>query len=216
MVIRTLLVDDDPFIRESLQLILERHEDIEVAGTCMNGEEAAGFIKEHGGVDVVLMDIRMPVCDGVEGTARIKAGYPHIAVLILTTFNDDDYLLQALKKGANGYMLKNIPPAQIVDGIRTVHNGHMLIHPDVARKLSALLQMPQQEELPGEQRLQGFGLNETERRIVVQIAEGLTNREIAQVLYLSEGTVKNYITEILDKLSLRDRTQIAIYYWKRK
>jgi DNA-binding NarL/FixJ family response regulator len=210
------LVDDDPFIRESLQLILEMHKDIEVAGTCINGEEAVGFIKEHDGVDVVLMDIRMPVCDGVEGTARIKASYPHIAVLILTTFNDDDYLLQALKKGANGYMLKNVPPAQIVDGIRTVHNGHMLIHPDVARKLSALLQMPQQAELPGEQRLQGFGLNETERRVVEQIAEGKTNREIAQVLYLSEGTVKNYITEILAKLSLRDRTQIAIFYWKRK
>ena len=212
--IRTLLVDDDPFIRESLKLILEMNGEIEVAGTCGNGEEATRFLEENGRVDVVLMDIRMPICDGVEGTSRIKAIYPDTAILILTTFDDDEYILQALKNGANGYMLKNISPAQIMDGIKTVHQGYMLIHPDIARKLAAFLKRPPSTVLLPEDRLEGHGLTPTERQVVGKIAEGLTNREIAQALYLSEGTIKNYITDILGKLTLRDRTQIAIFYWK--
>jgi len=212
--IRTLVVDDDPFIRESLRIILGTMGDIRVSGVCGDGREAVRFVREHPGeVDVVLMDVRMPVCDGVEGTRLIRDAAPDVKVLILTTFDDDEYIVKALKYGASGYMLKNVPPDAIAEGIRAAHAGHTLMHPDVARKLAGMLPAGGGEAAPaGRKRLSDFGLTDTEQKIVRKIAEGLSNREIAQTLYLSEGTVKNYITEILGKLALRDRTQIAIFY----
>jgi DNA-binding NarL/FixJ family response regulator len=211
-VIRLLIVDDDPFIRESLRLILNQEPQFEVVGTAGNGEEAFSFCQKNPSVDVVLMDIRMPVCDGVEGSRRIKEAFPHIAVLILTTFDDDEYVLEALRHGTNGYLIKNVPPDQIIEGIKLVHRGHMLVHPDVAKKLSGfLIEKPRPKQFKD---LHQYGITATEQQIIEKIAEGLSNKEIAQVLYLSEGTVKNYITQILSKLQLRDRTQIAIFYLK--
>lgn len=214
--IRIIIVDDDPFIRESLKLILDMDPAITVAGTCVNGAEAHAFVQKEP-VDLVLMDIRMPDCDGVEGTRRIKSEFPHVAVLILTTFDDDEYIIEALQNGAGGYMLKNIPPDRIIEGIKTVHQGSMLIHPHIAKKLAGLLNRdataastPLQQARPLEQ----YGLTQAEINVVTKIAEGKSNKEIAQELFLSEGTIKNYITEILSKLSLRDRTQIAIFYLK--
>lgn len=215
--IRVLLVDDDPFIRESLKLILDMDPNMTVRGTCHDGEEAYRFISENGEVDVVLMDIRMPVCDGVEGTKRIKTHFPHVAVLILTTFDDDEYIVEAIRYGAGGYLLKNIAPDRIVDGIKTVYRGDLLIHPNIAKKLATFLQPHSYRESTAgnmESRLTRYGLTASEQQIVKQIAEGRSNKEIAETLFLSEGTVKNYITEILHKLSLRDRTQIAIFYLK--
>lgn len=211
--IRLLIVDDDPFIRESLKMILELDPGITVEGVCTNGEEALQFVRQHSGVQVVLMDIRMPVCDGVEGTRRIKAYNPGIAVLILTTFDDDDYIIEALRNGAGGYLLKNIPPDRIIDGIKTVARGNVLIHPDIAKKLTVFLKPA--DKMPDDKKSLGsYGLTASEQQIVEKIADGLTNKEIARQLHLSEGTVKNYITEILSKLGLRDRTQIAIFYLK--
>jgi DNA-binding NarL/FixJ family response regulator len=215
--IRTLIVDDDPFIRESLKLILSTMEGIEVIGTCGNGMEAFAFTNEDPKVDIVLMDIRMPICDGVEGTRLIMESSKSCKVLILTTFDDDDYIVKALRFGAGGYMLKNIPPEQIAAGIRTVHAGHMLIHPDIAKKLGGLLHPIQtQKSSKGTSKkvLSEYGLSHTEEQIVSRIASGFSNKEIAQQLFLSEGTIKNYITDILGKLTLRDRTQIAIFYLK--
>lgn len=258
--LRVLIVDDDPFIRESLSLLIGMDPQIEVAGTARHGLEAVNLL-QSGEVplpDVVLMDIRMPECDGVEGTKRIKAMFPQISVLILTTFDDDEFIIEALKSGASGYLLKNIPPSRIIQGIRTVHSGSMLIHPDIARKLTGLLRVPEQaaasntevdagrasaeleaktqpggsEPRPGsgpdgtplddsasheslvQSKLRAAGLTSAEQNVVALIAEGMSNKEIAQKLFLSEGTVKNYVTDILAKLQVRDRTQIAILYWR--
>ncbi|OMF37581.1 DNA-binding response regulator [Paenibacillus sp. FSL H8-0548] len=208
--IQVLIVDDDPFIRESMNVILGLDADLQVAGVCSNGHEATAFVREHP-VDVVLMDIRMPVCDGVEGTKLLRALTPPPAVLLLTTFDDDDYIAQAIRNGANGYLLKNVPPSRIISGIKTVHEGSMLIHPDIARKLAGMIGTPRKET---NKDLTIFGLTAAEGQIVRLIAEGQSNKEIAASLFLSEGTIKNYISEILNKLELRDRTQIAIYYLK--
>ncbi|MEX2104207.1 MAG: response regulator transcription factor [Bacilli bacterium] len=206
--IHIAIVDDDPFIRESLKLILNQDPMLTVVGTCTNGEEAFTFVQAEPKIDVVLMDIRMPICNGVEGTLKIKRDFPHIAILILTTFDDDDYIIEALKNGANGYLLKNVPPDQIIEGIKMAHQGHLLVHPDIAKKLTGFLQQKPQQPKP----FNTYGLSTTEQQVVEKIAEGLSNKEIAGQLFLSEGTVKNYITQILSKLNLRDRTQIAIFY----
>src|SRR5690554_3926892 len=184
--IHVLITDDDPFIRESLHTILDLNEHIEVVGTCQNGDEAWRFLSHSNRVDVVLMDIRMPICDGVEGTKKIKQSYPHIAVLILTTFDDDEYVIEALKHGANGYLLKNIPPNQIIEGIRAVKAGNLLIHPDIAKKISGLLQSSIRTSHHSvlDQTMTRQGLTSMEQAIVQKIAGGLSNKEIAQELFL--------------------------------
>lgn len=212
--ISLLIVDDDSYIRESLGMILGMQEGLTVAGAAGNGHEALSYLQEHGAVDVVLMDVRMPECDGVKGTGLIKQFFSDTKILILTTFDDDDYIVEAIKKGANGYLLKNTPPLQIVDAIRTVAQGHMLIDPKIARKLAGWLHPDFQSPNHKNAQLERLGLTKAEQQIVCKVAEGLSNKEIAQTLYLSEGTIKNYISEILGKLALRDRTQLAIYYLK--
>ncbi|MFE4712035.1 response regulator [Paenibacillus sp. NPDC056722] len=212
--IKVLIVDDDSFIRESLKVLLGMDGNIEVVGTAGDGNEALALLSGGLAADVVLMDIRMPGCGGVEGTRLIKASYPQISVLMLTTFDDDEYIIEALRNGAQGYLLKNIPPDRIIQGIKTVHEGNMLIHPDIARKLTTFLKPAAQQENTPAQCLEAYGLTKAEQAIVASIAEGHSNKEIAGALFLSEGTVKNYITDILSKLSLRDRTQIAIFYLK--
>ncbi|KZS45775.1 DNA-binding response regulator [Paenibacillus glucanolyticus] len=212
--ISVLIVDDDPFIRESLKLLVGMDPDIEISGVAAHGEEALALLEGGLTADVILMDIRMPVCDGVEGTRRIREQHPGIRVLMLTTFDDDDYIVEALRNGASGYLLKNIPPDRIIQGIKTVYDGNMLIHPDIARKLTGMLR-PAPQSVSQSDVLGSLGLTPAEKNIVGLIAEGLSNKEIAGQLYLSEGTIKNYVTEILGKLNLRDRTQIAIFYLKK-
>jgi len=209
MAINVLIVDDDKLIRDSLSIILGLDPELQVAGTAANGDEALQACLTRP-VDVVLMDIRMPVCDGVAGTQKIKAAQPRAKVLILTTFDDDEYIFEALRNGASGYLLKNVSPDKISEAVKVVHSGNLLIHPDAANKLTAMLS---KEKTPN---LADYGLSEAEARIVELIAGGYSNREIARMIYLSEGTVKNYISDILSKLNLRDRTQIAIFYLKGK
>lgn len=212
--IKVMIVDDDPFIRQSLKLLLELDSELKVVGAASDGNEALSLLQTGDVADLVLMDIRMPGCDGVEGTEKIKQAFPQVSILMLTTFDDDEYIIEALRNGASGYLLKNIPPDRIIQGIKTVNEGNMLIHPDIARKLATFLQPASRPESPQAQPLESFGLTKMELAVVASIAEGNTNKEIAGQLFLSEGTVKNYITDILSKLQLRDRTQIAIFYLK--
>ncbi|KGE20446.1 response regulator [Paenibacillus wynnii] len=212
--IQVLIADDDSFIRESLRVLIGLDPNIEVTGAACNGSEALELLKSGIEADVVLMDIRMPVCGGVEGTRMIKEAFPQISVLMLTTFDDDEYIIEALRNGASGYLLKNIPPDRIIQGIKTVHEGNMLIHPDIARKLATFLQLAPSIEAVKPSSLDSYGLTKAEQAVVASIADGHSNKEIAGKLFLSEGTIKNYITDILSKLGLRDRTQIAIFYLK--
>ncbi|KKO55008.1 response regulator [Paenibacillus sp. DMB20] len=212
--ISVLIVDDDPFIRESLKLLIGMDSEVKVTGTAAHGAEALDMLEGGTPADVVLMDIRMPVCGGVEGTKLIREQFPDVRVLMLTTFDDDDYIVEALQNGASGYLLKNIPPDRIIQGIKTVHDGNMLIHPDIARKLTGMLRPVPAKAAAETAVLEEHGLTPAEKNIVSLIADGLSNKEIAGRLFLSEGTVKNYVTEILGKLNLRDRTQIAIFYLK--
>lgn len=193
-------------------MLLELDSFISVTGTASNGQEALKLLEAGTPADVVLMDIRMPECDGVEGTGLIKARFPEIQVLMLTTFDDDEYIIQALQNGASGYLLKNVPPERIIQGIKTVHNGDMLIHPDIARKLTGLLRPSPTSQT--HHPIEAYGLTRMELAVAEAISEGLSNKEIATKLFLSEGTVKNYVTDILGKLNLRDRTQIAIFMLK--
>ena len=212
--ISVLIVDDDPFIRESLKLLVGMDPEVEVTGTAAHGAEALDMLEGGTAADVVLMDIRMPECGGVEGTKQIRERFPDVRVLMLTTFDDDDYIVEALQNGASGYLLKNVPPDRIIQGIKTVHDGNMLIHPDIARKLTGMLRPVPAKTAAETAVLEEYGLTPAEKNIVSLIADGLSNKEIAGRLFLSEGTVKNYVTEILGKLNLRDRTQIAIFYLK--
>jgi len=205
--IKVLIADDDKIVRDSMKIILEMDKDIEVVGTAANGDEAFEFCMKNN-VDVVLMDIRMPVCDGVLGTKKIKEVFKDIKVIILTTFSDDEYILEALKNGASGYLLKNISPDKIMEDIKVVFNGNMLIHPDVAYKVAEMLNKEEKNDFSK------YGLNEAEVKIMELISKGLTNKEISEIMFLSEGTIKNKISDILSKLNLRDRTQIAIFYLK--
>ncbi|HOC07052.1 MAG TPA: response regulator transcription factor [Bacillota bacterium] len=202
---RVLIVDDDALIRDSLKMLLELEGDFEVLGLAGNGQEALDFCRRDL-PDLVLMDIRMPVMDGVMGTKRIKALYPQVQVVILTTFRDDEYIKEALKNGAAGYILKSQPADSIIDSLRAVAKGNIVLERDVATSLSSMLR---EDKKKGRE---GLNLTERELEIMSAVGRGLSNREIAQDLFLSEGTVRNYVTSLLEKLNLRDRTQLALFY----
>lgn len=206
--IKIIIVDDEKLIREGLKLMLLTYEDIEVVGTAANGYEALELCKNNI-VDVVLMDIRMGLCDGVKGTRLIKEQFKKVKVLILTTFNDEEYIKEALSYGAFGYMLKDSSHEVIYNSIKSAHSGNMVIHPEAATKIIEGTSKNREAMDIGK-----YGLQEKEIRIIEGIARGLSNKEISEELFLSEGTIKNNITNILSKLSLRDRTQIAIFAFK--
>lgn len=203
--LRILVVDDDALIRDSLKILLELEEDFTVAGLASNGQEALDKCRELQ-PDLVLMDIRMPVMDGVLGTRRIKEQFRHIKVVLLTTFKDEEYIKEAMQSGAEGYILKNQSSDSIIESLRAVAKGNAVFEKDVAGAITSMLKTERKKTAVAE------GMTAREMEIMALVGEGLSNREIAKRLFLSEGTVRNYVASLLEKLQLRDRTQLAIYY----
>ncbi len=206
--IRVLLVDDQRLLRDGLRTLLELEEDLQVVGEADDG--AAGLARyAELKPDVVLMDVRMPGMDGVEATRRLVGEWPAARVIILTTFDEDEYIFEGLRAGACGYLLKALSGAELAAAIRTVHGGEALLDPAVTAKV-----MAEFARLAPPARTIDAGLAEPltdrEREILTLVAQGLTNREIAQRLFLAEGTIKNYVTNILQKIGVRDRTQAAL------
>ena len=209
--VKVVIADDQELIRESLKIVLGTHEDIQVVATAMDGFEVLKIL-EREKVDIILIDIRIPCMDGVYCTKVVKEKYPETKIIILTTFDDDDFVFSALKYGASGYLLKGVGMDELYQAILTVNSGGAMINPDIATKVFSMFSKMSQNNLAiqvDEEAIQG--INQPEWRVIQQVAFGLSNKEIAQKLFLSEGTVRNYLSSILSKLNLRDRTQLAIW-----
>lgn len=199
--IRLLLVDDQDIFRQGLASLLSIETDLEIIGQARDGFEAIALAKTLN-PDVILMDVRMPLCDGVQATSEIHQHYPWIRVLVLTTFDDDDYILKSLQVGALGYLLKRTPSKEIAAAIRSVSQGYSQLGPTIALKVFSRL-----KPSPVAQNC----LSKREIDVLKLVGQGKNNQEIAQQLHLTEGTVKNYVTQILNKLEMRDRIQAALW-----
>ncbi len=207
--IRIVLVDDQNLIRQGLKALLELEPDLQVVGEGENGQAAIALV-ETLQPDVVLMDIRMPIMDGVAATREICQQFAGTKVLVLTTFDDEQYVAEALRHGAMGYLLKDTPSEELAAAIRSVHKGYTQLGPGLVEKIIA--RVPTAAPPPSPSPPAGWDeLTPREQEVLQLIAKGASNREIAQSLYISEGTVKNHVTNILNRLNLRDRTQAAIF-----
>ncbi|AZN43814.1 response regulator [Paenibacillus albus] len=214
---KIVIVDDQRLMREGLATIIGLEEGMEVVGTAVDGRDAYNQVVElH--PDVVLMDIRMPGMDGIEGAELILRNVPETKVLILTTFDDAELILQALEKGVHGYLLKDLPSEAIVSAIHTVYNGGTVLQPDItAMLLREVKRMPErqpdQAPLSGRPDTNGelAQLTEREKEVLARLGQGFNNKEIAETLSITEGTVKNHVSNVIAKLGLRDRTQAAVF-----
>ena len=202
--INVVIVDDDALIRESLKIILSMKENLNIIGTFDNALKAMDECKRQP-IDIVLLDVRMPIINGVEATKEFVK-FKNTKVIILTTFDEDEYVREGIRNGASGYLLKNTPPEEIVDAINLVYRGNNVYGREIIDKLK--------ESLENKTSIDKTLFTERELQIMELISEGLSNKEISNRLFISEGTVKNYISSILSKTSLNHRTQIAIYYLK--
>ena len=229
MKIKVLIADDNSFIREGMKIILSSFDEFDVVATVEDGAQAVEYCRSHE-ADVALLDVRMPNMNGVEAT-RLLAEQTKVKPLILTTFDDDEYILEAVKAGARGYLLKNNDPERIRDAIKSVYNDHHVLQDVVLDKIKSNLSAPPAAAadanagaaagsaagsappaVHGPDRIDRSLFTERELEIMAQIARGLSNKEISKKLFISEGTTANYITSILNKTGLEHRTQIAIYY----
>lgn len=198
--IQILLAEDQTLMRQGLKTILELESDFEVAGEAEDGKAAVKLALQLR-PDIILMDVRMPQLNGVEATAAICRAWPEAKVIILTTFDRDDYVFQGVRAGAVGYLLKDLPSPKLIETIRRVHDGEVFIQPEIAsRTLRAALHSPGELVEP---------LSEREREVLVMLAQGIPNKEIADKLHLAEGTVKNHVSNILGKLQAQNRTEAA-------
>jgi len=209
MSVRVVLVDDQALFREALAALLGVRDDITVVGEAGDGEEAVRTVAELS-PDVVLMDLRMPVLDGVAATRRIRAAHPATRVIALTTFDDDENVFAALRAGAVGYLLKDVSSARLVEAVLAAARDESVLQPSVAAKVVARFAELPDDAAPPRPQPFAVPLSERELAVVRLLAEGHSNREIAAALFLAEGTVKNHVTSVLGKLGVRDRTQAAL------
>jgi DNA-binding NarL/FixJ family response regulator len=215
--VRVLVVDDQRLIRESIASLLDVQPGIVVVGTAGDGREAVDKALTLS-PDVVLMDVRMPTMDGIDALSVLRERAPACRVVMLTTFDDEEYVVRALRAGATGYLLKDLPARELADAIRLTHAGVMQLDPAAAARLASALDRATDPAGPDHivdasrpDRALGSALTAREVEVLRLVATGATNREIAERLYLSEGTVKNHISRVLSRLGLRDRTQAALY-----
>ncbi|MET9546915.1 response regulator transcription factor [Streptomyces sp. NPDC006627] len=215
MTIRVLIADDQMMVREGFSVLLNAMPDIEVVGEAVNGRQAVERVRELA-PDVVLMDIRMPEMNGIEATREIVASDGASKVLVLTTFDLDEYVYQALRAGASGFLLKDASARQLADGVRVVASGEALLAPTVTRRLiTEFSRMAQTPRLSAAVQAQQYGeLTERETEVLVLIAQGLSNAEIASHLVVAESTIKTHVSRVLVKLGLRDRTQAAVFAYE--
>ncbi len=206
--INVLLVDDQKLVRQGIQVLLETEGDIRVVGQAGDGQKALELTAQLK-PEVVLMDIRMPIMDGVAATRELNLRFPGIGVIILTTFDDDEYIFEGLKAGARGYLLKDIGSEEMAAAVRTVAAGGALIQPSITRKvLAEFSRLSTAPKSKAEQLIDQ--LTERELEVLRALAEGLSNREIAEKLVITEGTVKNHVSNLIAKLNVRDRTQAIL------
>ena len=219
--LRVMIVDDQRLLCEGFRKLIELEPDLEVVGMAGDGEEALAMVErlsaQRSAPDVVLMDVRMPRLDGIAATRALKERWPEIRVVILTTFDERELIQAGLQAGAEGYVLKDITAEQLATAIRVVAQGQVLLHPDVASKvIGSFSSAPSEPTVPAPV-TPAFGgvsdptqLTEREREVLALLAHGASNREISEALYIASGTVKNHLSNILDKLGVRDRTQAAL------
>ena len=209
VMIRIMIVDDQSLIRDGLAMILNLRPELEVVGTASDGDEVVQKVKQLQ-PEIILMDIRMPRMNGVEGTRLVREKFPYINVLMLTTFSDSELIFEALEQGASGYLLKDMETDAIVQAILTVHGGGAVLPQDITAQIVKELKKTKTvvECTPPEQLEQ---LTEREVEVLREVGRGLNNKEIAEKLFITEGTVKNHVSNLISKLELRDRTQAAIY-----
>ena len=209
--IKILIADDQELIRDSLRIVLSGNPDFSV-DTAANGIEVVRAVRRDK-PDVILMDIRMPEMDGVQCTQIIKENYPEIKIIILTTFDDDEYIFSALKHGASGYLLKGISADRLVEAIHKVYHGNAMINEDIAGKVVKMFSQMARENAAVITVDEGYikEITESEWKVIGLVSKGLSNKEIAAELFLTEGSVRNYLSSVLKKLDLRDRTQLAIW-----
>ena len=209
--IKVLIADDQELMRESLKIILDVNNDIKVVGLAEDGRKVLDLLKKTL-PDIILMDIRMPELDGVQCTKAVKKKFPDVKIIILTTFDDDEYVFYALKYGASGYLLKGCSVQELTSAIHTVMNGGSILNQGVITKVVRLFsQLAQTSITPELDDKKVNDLNRTERNIASLVGRGLSNKEIAETLFLTEGTIRNALSSALSKLKLRDRTQLAIW-----
>ncbi|MCQ9184999.1 response regulator transcription factor [Streptomyces sp. IBSBF 2953] len=214
MTIRVLVADDQMMVREGFSVLLNAMPDIEVVGEAVNGREAVERVRELS-PDVVLMDIRMPELSGIEATREIVAADGSAKVLVLTTFDLDEYVYQALRAGASGFLLKDASARQLADGVRVVASGEALLAPSVTRRLiTEFSKLSDAPRLSATAQAAYGDLTERETEVLVLIAQGLSNAEIAERLVVAESTIKTHVSRILVKLGLRDRTQAAVFAYE--